>query len=134
MLTTMFRHSRLQNWLLALLCVALLLGRVGDAHLHLCFDGMEPPSSVHLFDFGVHHAEPDLETSHVDVDVAIAGDLLSKSKFKWHLLLALLVAIVMPGLRRKAHQTGVPFGSRFHPASPPYLRPPLRGPPLLTSC
>lgn len=133
MLAVMLHHSRFRNWLLALLCAVLLLGRLGGFHVHLCFDGMEPPSSVHLFDSGVHHAEPGMETSHADVDVAIAGDLTSRNKIEWSLALALLVVILLPGRRRRAHGFAVAFASCVLPALPPFLRPPLRGPPQPTS-
>src|SRR3546814_11430117 len=45
---------------------ALLLGRVGEAHLHLCFDGKESPSSFHVFDIGLHHSWSGIDSPHED--------------------------------------------------------------------
>jgi hypothetical protein len=33
---------------LTVLCIAILATHVSGAHLHLCFDGGDPPASVHL--------------------------------------------------------------------------------------
>jgi hypothetical protein len=58
-----------------LFCIALLAVRIGGAHLHLCFDGSEPPISVHVGELsaqdehgGIHHADKDLNL--VDSGVA----------------------------------------------------------------
>lgn len=128
----MLRNSRLQAWMLTLLCVTLLVGRVGGAHLHLCFDGRESPSSFHLFDIGLHHPESGLDTPHEDVDVAVSDELLSKNKFEWNTPLALLAAIVVFGFLRAPRRFVCLFIAHAIPAAPPFLLPPLRGPPALT--
>lgn len=43
------RRARLVNLLLCFVAFALLIVRTADAHVHLCFDGMEPRSSVRVF-------------------------------------------------------------------------------------
>src|SRR3546814_11534851 len=83
---------RLQAWLLSLRCVTLLLGRVGEAHLHLCFDGKESPSSFHVFDIGLHHSGSGIDAPHADLDVAVSGERLSTVKFLWCAPLVLLAA------------------------------------------
>ena len=123
-----------------MLCVAVITLRVGGAHLHLCFDGSEPPVSLHMSDAGSHHAddhpanEPHAavaDFAHDDQDVGVGGDLVSKKTssdvdlFILGLVFALLLFFVE---RRRAaapasrDPVSLPF--RFH------LRPPLRGPPL----
>ena len=53
--------------------------RMGGAHLHLCYDGNEPPTSFHIFDDGIHHEVSDANLLiHQDADVALAGDFVSK--------------------------------------------------------
>ena len=129
----MLRDPRRQAWLLTLLCVPLLLGRVGGAHLHLCLDGKEPPSSFHLFDNGLHHGLSDMAVPHQDMDVAASGDLLSKGKFEFDLPLALLAAFFLLGLPARTRQFVASPAPRAVLAAPLCLLPPSRGPPLLTS-
>ncbi len=127
------RNPRAQAWLLTLLCVTLLLGRVGEAHLHLCFDGKERPSSFHVFDIGLHHSGSGIDALHDDLDVAVSGERLSTGKFQWSAPLALLAAIVLCGFPHVRRRLAVPLPARTVPATPPFLWPPLRGPPLPAS-
>lgn len=134
----MLRTSRIRAWLLTLMCVVLLLGPVGGAHLHLCFDGKEPPASFHLFDLGMHHpesghSEPGMNAAHQDSDVAVSDNLLSKGKVEWTPTLALLAAALLLGLLRTPQRFIPRFTACATPPAPLFLRPPLRGPPLLTS-
>jgi hypothetical protein len=69
------------NFLIALLCVALVFARIGGAHLHLCLDGGEPPVSLHVADSGIHHAEEAVSAPHADQDLAIGQDLVVKKPF-----------------------------------------------------
>jgi hypothetical protein len=119
-------------WLLVLVCVALLSTRLTGAHLHLCLDGSEPPASVHFVDTGCH-GNHHVDNQHNDVDVPLVADALSKSGksgIGLDLLLVLLSVFVW------AWQTITRPRPIWHPpralatASPPFLRPPLRGPPL----
>jgi hypothetical protein len=113
-----------------LLCVALLLGRWSDAHLHLCFDGKEQTASLHVFGNGLHHDKLNLAISHQDADLAISGEILSKTKFESDLPLALLSVLFLLGLIRTLRTYSLPsIPGTFHPAQT-HLLPPLRGPPL----
>ena len=129
----MFRSFRSQDWLL-MMCVLVLALRAGTAHLHLCFDGREPPVSQHLFDDGAHHAgQAGMSAPHHDADVPL-GDLIGKSDRTFSdsqlLLLAAMVcwALFSPAkgfFPRSLSQAVVqPFL---------FLRPPLRGPPQFIS-
>jgi len=119
---------------LTLICVALLWARVGGAHLHLCFDGRETPTSLHLSDaahheegHGGHHGTGEL---HSDIDVPLGEQPLTKpGKPVQDLPLLLLAAICMAFLT-------LPRERPAPRATPPRLasailgrRPPLRGPP-----
>lgn len=130
----MIRLPTLQR-LLTLICVLLLTVRVAGPHLHLCFDGQEAPASVHVLDVGVHHTKGH-GAPHQDTDVSLAIDGVSKTGKQVSfddlpivLLAALLVWILFQTPRRFV----LPPLPALVPASPAFLRPPLRGPPQLTS-
>ena len=123
------RDQRLQVWLLALLCAAMLAARAGGAHLHLCLDGSEPPSGLHLFDLGQHHDDPGADRAHSDVEVDFAGELIAKGKVQWQLPLALLAAVVLLGLLSPSRLAVLWISRSFLPPHPLFLRPPQCGPP-----
>jgi hypothetical protein len=123
---------REKRWLIAALCLALVVLRVGGIHLHLCLDGSEPPVSYHVADSGIHHLdEHDAGESHSDRDMALADDLLLKKAaqaldsllilFAFSLLLFLVSRSIAP------RQVADP-SPRLRPGLS-WLRPPLRGPP-----
>ena len=68
----------LKQMLFALLGLAFLNANALGAHLHLCFDGLEPVKSVHLFDGvqGIHHAGT--TQKHNDIDVKVTDQALAK--------------------------------------------------------
>ena len=132
-LPAVIRSRPTLRWSVAALCLALLMLRVGGVHLHLCFDGSEPPVSYHLGDSGVHHIdEHDAGESHSDRDLQIANDLAVKKPNQGQdatlalltltLLLFLLSPVRSPRPARRDDPAPVPSFS--------WLRPPLRGPPL----
>jgi hypothetical protein len=106
--------------------------RIGGLHVHLCLDGSEPPTSLHVADSGMHHVdEPVAASEHADRDVALVSDLVAKKPFG-NLDLALLAAFA--GLmffllaRPRELASFPPTRARFRSARA-HLRPPLRGPP-----
>lgn len=129
---------RAPNLLLVLACLAFMLMRVGDAHLHRCLDGAESASAVHLVDAGIHHAEAGADTQaemhgdaphHDDVDTELSADVILKSSLLDLPVLAgvlFALALLFQGFR-------APCPPRLPtPAlagAPSFLRPPLRGPP-----
>lgn len=131
----MLRDSRLHSpWLLTLLLVMLLVVRVGGAHLHLCFDGGEPPISLHLMDHGLHHGAPGMDAGHQDADVAVADDALAKfAKLGLDLPVLLLAALLVWSLLQAPRQPAPGYRNPVFFSAAHSLRPPLRGPPLLTS-
>ena len=114
--------------LVVALCIAVLATQVVGTHLHLCFDGHEPPASVQLG----HPGADDMDPDHQDQDVTVSGYVLIKSLDNAILLPALLGAAVLLfvlGIPRR-----LDFPPQFErapiPASTGFrLRPPLRGPP-----
>jgi hypothetical protein len=118
---------------LSLLCITVLVMRVGGAHLHLCLDGGEPPVSVHLSaDTGADHPEPGVGQGHHDQDVSLSGEVLAKKIDGALQLPVLLVAALVLFLMRPVGGSLIP---RDRTALVPrvavfHIRPPLRGPPL----
>lgn len=131
----MLRDSQLRHPLaLVLLCAMFLAVRVGGSHLHLCYDGAEPLASLHLVDDGLHHGAPDADAGHQDADVPVAAEgLVKAAKLDFDLPLLLLTSLLLWSWLRPTQQPAPGYRNPPAPAAGRYLRPPLRGPPLLTS-
>jgi hypothetical protein len=131
----MWRNPRCNRFLIWALVLAVLTVRASDTHLHLCFDGQEPPTTVHFADASIHHDNHhddhhDGEETHADKDLDPFFGVLAKSGDS-DLEVALPVSFVVAFLLPVESQT-LPVAAETIPlaASPPfYLRPPLRGPP-----
>ena len=113
--------------------VAVLAMRLSDTHLHLCFDGQEPPTSVHFADSSVHHDDNHHEGScQADKDINPFVGTLVKSDDDGQSVLTLAVRTLLTlDLIPRTH--GIPPFDRHSllPSHPPlHLRPPLRGPPV----
>lgn len=122
-----------RNSMVPLLCGILLLLRIGGAHLHLCFDGQEPPVTAHLLDGGVEHLHGSTTHEHQDENIDDgSASLVKKSTVDVDLLPLLFAALVLwivlprPGMPRFRGN----LLPAFHVSS--HLRPPLRGPPATT--
>ena len=129
----MIRNPHLERWLLTLLCVALLLARVGGAHVHLCYDGNEPAASFHLLDDAntPHHDNLSMVSTERDVNVGIGSELSPKTAFDSAFLFA-FVAISFMLLDLKRQRFKPAFDLRVAGSTPDSLRPPMRGPPLIS--
>lgn len=110
--------------------VALVLWLLGSwlgAHGHFCFDGQEPPVSVHLHMLGDHPDHHDDEV-HQDADVDLLQSAIAKlSKLDQTLILLAVVALLLVILPRQL------LASRYSPFVPthiPFARPMLRAPPF----
>lgn len=114
-----------------LFIAALIVGRVEGAHLHLCFDGQEPPATVHLTD-GVHHDDAhQLDEEHVDQDVDLFGATLVKkadSGTDLQTPFVTSISVLLPVESRRSSRPEI----LTHPSPRRllYLDPPPRGPPL----
>lgn len=111
---------------------ALLVVRMGDAHLHLCLDGQEPRSAFHVADRGPHHhGSSGAETEHLDTDVSLTARMLSKiAKMDFDLPLFVVGALLLWALFALSARAPVAISRpTLATAAPAFLRPPLRGPP-----
>lgn len=120
---------------LGYLAIALLLLRVGEAHLHLCFDGQDRTAAMHIEDEPLHDGSQPAVDGHNDLDVDLsvlpwlknaATEDMSFAAFALFALEALLLARLLPALKTTIRPARLllPFPD---PAFD--LRPPLRGPP-----
>ncbi|MBK7729696.1 MAG: hypothetical protein IPJ33_14720 [Gammaproteobacteria bacterium] len=83
----------------AVLCLALVIVRVGGAHLHLCFEGTEPPVSYHALQDRSAHELPNFDVTHQDADIALTSDMHSRLGTAFNDLPVLLSIAVMVGCR-----------------------------------
>mgnify|MGYP000182073945 CR=1 FL=1 len=121
--------------IIAVVMIAAFLSvRLLGMHLHLCFDGAEPPSSMQA-QAGHHICDPfgpcETHGPMQDVDIDVIGDMMIKAGKALPDLPVIITAVVLfliaprtgPVYQRASYQAPVP-GSR------PRLRPPLRAPPI----
>jgi hypothetical protein len=109
----------------------LLIVRTADAHAHLCYDGKEPPVSIHLADGSSHPCESGPSSGHTgDKDFQITSDVALKkasSADPW-------ITAAIPHLFQIVSSAGDPPFSADAPIvrveTIYFLRPPLRGPPI----
>jgi hypothetical protein len=108
-----------------------LFASISGMHGHYCFDGMEPPVSVHFDVVGDHH-DDDEHMGHKDFDSKpMQVSALKITNLDLPFLAALfLLAIIWPIVR------GQQFTLSKTPSSwltVTNLRPPLRAPPAITA-
>jgi hypothetical protein len=124
----MFRR----RWPIVLGALAVLFAGLTNAHahVHLCFDGQEPPASVHTH--GTHgertHHAFDETDGHDDRDVDLESQALAKS-LKPDLPLALLAIVALLPPTADGTAMAIAAAGEIAGADPPFLRPPLRAPP-----
>ncbi len=125
--------STYRTLLTVILCIALLVMRMGSAHLHFCLDGQEPPASIE-FQYGEDLIEPgnaQAGPAHQDYDIDLGGGALGKLPKLDSTLVALLFAFALWLLPRRRPQAAAWQPTHRRPYSPPHhLRPPPCGPPL----
>jgi hypothetical protein len=114
-----------KHWIAALATLAFLVASGLGVHVHLCFDGQEPGSTVHVLDDDHldhhlghgqdahdhdhdhdhdhghghgqgHDHEQRQGKTHNDIDVDVAGQALAKASSQYVPMLAVLSAWVLP--------------------------------------
>ena len=126
-------RSHLLVWLV---CIAVLVMRIGAVHMHFCADGSEPPVSLHVGDDGIHDLDHPkgvgVNAFVSDSDMSVAGDALVKKLDVGVDLPPLAIAFtlllfVVATVRSVRFDWGPSF---VRISDPTLLRPPLRGPPV----
>lgn len=105
-----------------------LLANWGGAYAHLCFDGQEPPLSMHLQLQHMDELEHHPDEVHQDIDVEFLQSVIAKlHKIDLGLvLLAVLTLLLVPRPRTIATAAY----RVVLPSRTPHTWPPLRAPPL----
>jgi len=120
--------------LLWLVSFALLAARVSDAHVHLCFDGQEPRSSLHVSQHEpICHTSDERRGDHQDQDVDIdaASPLLVKKDFQGDGVAPIAPAEISLLLLPPDRGARPALGEHRHQTQHPHsFLPPLRGPPV----
>lgn len=115
-------------WVLA---IAVLVARVGDAHLHFCADGQEQSMALHMSDApGPHHAD-EAGSDHDDRDLDVSGPTFVKKvggldELAVAVLFVVALVLLLPILRSIEP---IPDIQPLFLKPVFALRPPLRGPP-----
>jgi hypothetical protein len=116
-------------WFLFLI-LAVLVTRLSGVHLHLCFDGQEPPATIHTIDDAAHDELHHVEQDHTDKDVDVLDAALTKSKGPVDLPVLFAACLLLLMLVHPAGRHW-PLAASYRVFTPLLfaLRPPLRGPP-----
>ena len=122
----------LRIWI-TLISLAVMAMPVSGAHLHLCFDGGEPPATFHAVEDGSAHDDEAATGAHNDKDVSFQQDVALAKKQHSTLDLPAALAVASFVLRLPIAAPAPAFDTDV--ASPPPLRvsrvlPPLRAPPV----
>ncbi len=125
-------HRTSRGWIWLAL-IAFMVTRLVDAHLHLCFDGQEPPAAVHMTDGAGHDDSHHVDSQHQDRDVQMLDTALVKKVGESAdvLIPAFLAAVFLlllfdvRGRLWLRSNDAPPILRALHS-----LKPPLRGPPL----
>ncbi|MDR7092134.1 hypothetical protein [Cellvibrio sp. QJXJ] len=119
--------SRYKTFALLALLFWLMISWSG-VHGHFCFDGQEPPISLHV-DVVDGHEVHSADESHQDIDVDLSQSVITKVlKFDTPLALLLVATFLLQVLPRSA--IFFPASQTAHPRRIVGLRPPSRAPPV----
>ena len=102
--------------------------RIGGAVSHYCFDGLEPPVSIHFDNLSGHVQHAD-EVGHTDVEKQVLADNLLSKLFEVDsmlVILALITITLFPLGNAQAYSRLVLYQS----SRAKNFQPPLRAPPL----
>lgn len=111
------------------LALTLLIVRVADAHAHLCYDGKEPPATIHFGCGGPHPCETDKSGHTGDKDVQVSADILVKKSVSADYWMPAFLASIFQYIAPLPDERISVEATIVRPTDPSYLRPPLRGPP-----
>ena len=130
----MLRFAKRLTPLLWVVALALVGVRTSGAHLHLCFDGQEPHSSLHVADSEAtcHDAgAPQSAHQDQDVDVDALGAVLAKKDVHTDSVYPVAFAAIVFSLSPlPVGVVDVLTAPSLAPKKPYLFLPPMRGPPV----
>jgi hypothetical protein len=112
------------------LCALLLGAQITGAHLHLCFDGQEPPVQLHLVDTSEAHHDTGFSLPHSDEDIALSDGSSRAKPFQFDVPPVLTGAFCFDARPAVAFAAARRPASASRPAVRIELPPPARGPPM----
>lgn len=108
-----------------------VLVRTADAHAHLCFDGEEPPASVHVADGELHPCESSETSGHTgDKDVRLTPDVLLKKASADDAWIPSSIQFEVSFVAHTLHEPLRAVAQIDHASARYFILPPLRGPPV----
>jgi hypothetical protein len=124
------RSSR-NHLLCCLFAMMFVMLRTSDAHAHFCFDGKEPPTSIHVADGETHPCETDPSKGHTgDKDVQLSPDVLVKKPIPTDVWVPYVVAFVYQFTFQSFDEPIIGLVPSDGIRPPLFRVPPLRGPPV----
>jgi hypothetical protein len=121
----------IRRYSIKLAALAVLFASVTNAHahVHLCFDGQEPPATIHgSHDSGVAH-HGDEQGNHDDLDIDLRDEGVAKS-FKPDLPAVTAAYFFVLPATAYVDEPPIPEPGSPRGPDPPHTRPLLRAPPL----
>ena len=129
-LRPVIRASR-NHLLCCLFAMMFVMLRTADAHAHFCFDGKEPPTSIHMADGDTHPCETDPSKGHTgDKDVQLSPDVVAKKPVPSDAWLPYAIAFVCQFTCQSHDEPSVGPAQTGAVRPPLFHVPPLRGPPV----
>jgi hypothetical protein len=109
----------------------LLSAQVTGAHLHLCFDGQEPPVQLHMLESAEGHDHASgFSRPHFDEEVSLNGDTSTRNdSLQFELPPATTGSVTFDLRPVVAAAAGLPTDCKLPSTARHELLPPPRGPP-----
>ena len=124
---TLKEHKFSNSTVISLLLQLFVTLPAGGAVSHYCFDGLEPPVTLHFDNFNGHH--DDHGSDHNDSEKQLLSDNLLSKDFDFDSSLFVAVALPVVLLQQSEQQKADFHTSSQASKSPRHLHPPLRAPP-----
>ena len=124
----LLKNSTSTTAIVYLLLLVFLGLRLGGAVSHYCFDGIEPPVTIHFDNFN-GHVDHDAGAGHTDTEKQVLADNLLNNVFDFESLLV-IAALFLFSLLSPSGGQAIPLLAVPASNSAKYQLPPLRAPPL----
>lgn len=125
-------NQRRRSTTISLLLLALIYLPASGAASHYCFDGIEPPVSIHFDNLSGHEDHEEETEQHLDLEKRVLDDnLVGKNLFDLELppferQIVLHINLVAQDISYIRTETSLPRSGVWH------INPPLRAPPSIS--